>query len=68
MSGKRVYNLWAGNPKGTPERCDLCIAEVRASWTAWPIYSQCTRKRGYGPDGLYCKQHAKKAKKPEDLV
>ena len=21
---------------------------------------QCTRKRGYGPNGLYCKQHAAK--------
>jgi hypothetical protein len=23
-------------------------------------FSQCSRKRGYGKDGLYCKQHAKR--------
>jgi hypothetical protein len=33
-----------------------CIEEV---WS--PGYpQQCSRKRGHGPDGLHCKQHAKK--------
>jgi hypothetical protein len=25
----------------------------------WLNYHQCTRRPGHGPDGLYCKQHAK---------
>ena len=45
-------------PGGMQERTDRCIAEVSEP----PHYihrSQCLRKRGHGPDGLYCKQHAK---------
>ena len=34
-----------------------CIAEV-ASWNGWNRF-QCSRKRGHGPGGLYCKQHAR---------
>ena len=35
-----------------------CIARVpyEGGWH----FHQCTRKRGYGPDGKYCKQHAKR--------
>jgi hypothetical protein len=29
----------------------------------WPKYHQCSRKRGFGPDGLYCKQHDPAAEK-----
>jgi len=54
----RIYDSWAGNPKGTPEDPTRCIAEVR-DFTGWH-YLQCSRKRGYGPNGLFCKQHAKK--------
>ncbi len=55
---KRIYGQWAGNPKGHPEDIAKCIKKV------WPtdgyiIPHQCNRKRGHGPDGLYCKQHAK---------
>lgn len=33
-----------------------CVYEVGRS----PSYQrQCSRKRGHGPDGLYCKQHAR---------
>ena len=57
MTEKRVYGAWAGNPKGSLENPARCIKEV------WPrdgyIAHQCRRKRGYGKDGLYCKQHAK---------
>ena len=35
-----------------------CIAKV-ADDTGWHFY-QCSRKRGYGKDGKYCKQHAKR--------
>jgi len=55
---ERRYGEWAGNPKGTAEDITRCI------WEVWPndtyIPHQCRRKRGYGKDGLYCKQHAKK--------
>jgi hypothetical protein len=34
-----------------------CVAEV--STPPWYIhFRQCSKKRGHGPDGLYCKQHA----------
>ena len=40
----------------TPENPKRCIKEVYGTWLSY----QCTRKRGYGKDGLYCKQHAKR--------
>lgn len=55
MSGRR-YGVWAGNPEGWPENTERCIEEV---WHAFQSY-QCERKRGKGPEGLYCAQHAKK--------
>lgn len=52
---KRVYGQWAGNPNGTPEDTTRCIERV---WKGrGQIPSQCQRKRRYGKDGLYCKQH-----------
>lgn len=56
-NGKRIYGDWAGNPKGNPERRGDCIVQV--CWDRM-IDHQCTRKRGHGPDGLFCKQHARK--------
>lgn len=56
---ERRYGQWAGNPKGTPEDPECCIEEVWPTQGGWSPY-QCSRKRGHGPDGLYCKQHAKK--------
>lgn len=53
----RIYGEWAGNPKGFKERLEDCIVEV-----ADPrgfLRGQCSRKRGHGSGGLYCKQHAK---------
>lgn len=38
---------------GTPEDTELCVEPV---WGGWRNY-QCTRKRRYGPNGAYCKQH-----------
>ena len=56
---KRRYGVWNGCPKGKPEDPTHCIEEVWLSGSSWIPY-QCSRKRGHGPDGLYCKQHAKK--------
>lgn len=58
MEKERKYNQWAGNPKGNPEDKTHCIEEV---WSkdGFGMSYQCNRKRGYGTDGLFCKQHAK---------
>jgi len=58
------YGQWAGDIKGTGEKFDRCVIEV------WPrdsrmIPYQCHRRRGYGPSGEYCKQHAKKKEEAE---
>jgi len=52
----RRYNQWSGNPNGWPEDKSRCVEEV---WSNFLSY-QCQRKRGFGPNGEYCKQHAKK--------
>jgi hypothetical protein len=57
MSEKRTYDNWAGNPKGTPEDKTRCVESVCPP-PYWHIY-QCSRKRGFGLNGEYCKQHAK---------
>jgi hypothetical protein len=57
MSKPRVYNKDGMNPKGDPEDPARCIEEV-LNWNKWHMI-QCSRKRGYGPNGEYCKQHAK---------
>jgi hypothetical protein len=54
---ERRYDESNLNPKGTPEDKTRCIEEV-ADETGWH-WHQCFRRRGFGPDGLYCKQHAK---------
>jgi len=54
----RRYGCWAGNPAGVAEDTKRCIATVYWQHT-WVAY-QCSRKRGHGKHGLYCKQHAKK--------
>ncbi len=41
-----------------PEDVRRCIEVVRG-WNGWH-HPQCSRKRGFGEDGLYCKQHARK--------
>ena len=52
----RRYGQWTGNTKGYLERPDLCIEEVYEKGRGWGSY-QCSRPRGYGEDGLYCRQH-----------
>ena len=53
--GTRVYGQWPGNPKGEREDKLRCVESVATGF----IYLQCSRKRGHGKDGLYCKQHGK---------
>lgn len=63
----RWYGRWAGNKRGIPENPEKCV---------WSVYSpevsrgmidyQCKRKRGHGPEGLFCKTHAKMVKVKED--
>lgn len=52
----RRYNKWAGNPKGDHEDTTQCVVQCHEMRGG---AHQCPRKRGHGPDGLYCKQHAK---------
>jgi len=59
MTDQRRYGVWGGCPQGQAEDPTCCIEQVWPSGGTW-IPHQCCRKRGYGPDGLYCKQHAKK--------
>lgn len=54
----RYYNVWAGNLNGTAEDPGHCVVSV-TEHSSWPHSGQCGRKRGHGPDGLYCWQHAK---------
>lgn len=51
----RAYGASYGAQREEPTRC---IASVTAtgSWHS----TQCARKRGFGDDGLWCKQHATK--------
>lgn len=49
----RRYNVWAGNPAGVAEDLTRCIESV---WDKFHSH-QCERKRGRGPDGLYCAVH-----------
>lgn len=60
MAKERRYGVWAGEPKGRPEDPSQCIEEI---WDNFTHGYQCSRKRGHGPDGLFCKQHAKKIEK-----
>ena len=54
----RRNGKWAGEPIGRPENKERCVVAVSDGW----IYHQCSRKRGYGKDELFCKQHSKKEK------
>jgi hypothetical protein len=59
--GKRRYGMWAGQPKGKPEDTSRCIESVRNPNIARGMVSkQCARPRGFGTNGDFCKQHAKR--------
>ena len=58
--GIRWYGRWAGNEWGNRECLWDCVVEV-AEDRGLAGFHQCQRKRGYGPGGLYCKQHGRMA-------
>ncbi len=62
----RRYGAWAGQPKGHKEDPARCIVEVPDGGTSCTFH-QCNNKRGKGPDGLYCTQHAKKIEQGRSL-
>ena len=53
----RRYGCWAGGPEGTKEDKECCIAEVYDNISS--LFYQCQRKKGYGGNVNFCKQHAK---------
>jgi hypothetical protein len=53
---KEKYGAWAGFPKGHPPNYVMCCEEVSTN-ERWPKRYQCSKKRGHGPDGAYCKLH-----------
>ena len=55
--GKRRYGCWAGSPDGVPEDELRCIESVYGAGRY--MSGQCSRKRGHGFLGNFCKQHAK---------
>jgi hypothetical protein len=57
---RRRYGVWSGNPFGHREVTTDCLVEVpgKGNWGMTDAH-QCTKKRGYGPNGTLCKQHAK---------
>ena len=57
---KHRYNSWAGNPNGTKYDPFRCAYEVPSNF----LFYQCSRRKGYGPNKLYCKQHAKNVDVP----
>jgi len=54
----RMYRIWAGNPKGNKENPTKCVVSV-ADGGRSVLSHQCRNKRGFGPNGLYCRRHAK---------
>ena len=55
----RRYGHWSENRKAIPENTERCIAQVLPPGGYSMTSYQCERKRVHGPEGLYCKQHAK---------
>ena len=58
------YGAWAGNPNGWDYDPALCAAEVINNSRGEHL-SQCSRRNGKGPDGLYCGIHARRYKEAE---
>ena len=59
----KAYGQWAGRPEGIAPDYTRCCKGVVSREGGWTHEYQCTRKRGYGPDGAYCKQHDPEAAK-----
>ena len=56
------YGKWYGNPKGFPFEEGRCGAEVNTPGGV--SAAQCTRLAKYGPEKLFCKQHAEMLEEP----
>jgi hypothetical protein len=54
MPGRPLYSPSDDDYTPVPEDPTRCIIEV---WTG-KIFKQCGHKRGFGAQGLLCKQHA----------
>lgn len=52
------FGRWGGQPNGSAYVAGRCAYPVCPNERA-PVSHQCMRTDGYGPAGLYCKQHAK---------
>ena len=53
------YRKWRGSPSGSPYDPNRCAESVPDGGRS-VLFHQCLRKNGHGPEGLYCKQHAKR--------
>lgn len=60
-AGAHRYGTWAGNPRGVKYDPAKCAAEVY-NLSGGFRSSQCSKKNGKGPDGLYCGIHARRFK------
>jgi hypothetical protein len=49
------YGNWAGEPQGHAPNFSLCCEKVYHEHLR--RFFQCSRKRGHGPDGEYCRTH-----------
>lgn len=59
---EKRYGVWSGNPKGTAEDMARCTATVGGKSLWGPADArQCQRKRGFGPEGAFCRQHGRVA-------
>ena len=56
----RAYGISSCNPKGDRPDFTKCAASVspRGGWAVATDH-QCKRPCGHGPNGAFCKQHAK---------
>lgn len=54
------YGDGPSNPKGNGYDEHRCAEEVSDDGWHW---HQCSRKLGHGPDGIFCKQHARMREK-----
>lgn len=57
---QRTYGVCSANPKGDRPDYTKCAASVypRGGWSLATEH-QCKRNCGHGPDGSFCKAHAK---------
>lgn len=60
------YGAWAGSPEGNKPNFTQCCETVWERGGSWSRPHQCSRSRGYGADGAYCRQHDPAAVKARD--